>query len=256
MDTASTDTPLSGDIKYFRLPEVLQLLSMQRLTGALTLTGAGRKVYIYVKEGQVAFISGDRRGSREQLGSMLVGMGRLKKSEVESALARAERTGKMLGEVLSEGGLASTDDIRAALRKQTERSVYKAVAWGEGRFDFTLGPMPGYVDEMPAGLKVEDLLVEGAGRIGEWRKINEKIPGLDVVFVRSGNPEGGPDAGNLGETARLVLSLVDGRRDVASLIEACGASEFAVMKALYALYLSGAIKKRGPLGRTYRTDYL
>ena len=136
MAADSLDTPLSGDIKYFRLPEVLQLLALQRLTGRLTLTNDDAQVEIFVKDGLVAFASGDKRGSREQLGSMLIGMGRLTPAELDLAAKRCARTGERMGKALVEGGFASTGDIASALKKQTERSVYRAMAWGCGRFVF------------------------------------------------------------------------------------------------------------------------
>jgi len=54
----------------------------------------------------------------------------------------------------------------------------------------------------------------------------------------------------------MVLELVDGERDVNELIRASGLGEFGLLKALYALYSVGIIRKSGPAGKDGRTQYL
>src|ERR1700688_3877882 len=131
-DKKSCDNSLlCGDIHYFRLPEVLQLIAMQWLTGRLSLCMEDKKVEIYIRKGKVAFATGDDRGEIEHLGSLLVRMGKLDQVAVEKALAKSRETSERLGRVLIDSGAADVDVIRTALFKQTERSIYKAMAWGE-----------------------------------------------------------------------------------------------------------------------------
>jgi len=122
-DTAAASRILSGELRYFRLPELLQLVSLQGLTGRLSMSSQGKHVDIYIRSGAVAYATGDTRIPREQLGFLLVNMGRLTQGALDEALAKCAGTGARLGHVLSEEGIVSTDDIRSALEKQTERSV-------------------------------------------------------------------------------------------------------------------------------------
>jgi hypothetical protein len=252
----TADAALSGDIHHFRLPEVLQVISMQRLTGRLSLSHDGQYVDIYMKDGRVAFATGEKRGKRELLGSMLVNMGRLTQAALGESLSKCARTGGRLGGVLADCGLVSMADIKSALLKQTERSVYKGMAWGEGRFVFELGPMPDFVDDVPIEIRVEDLILEGVRRIEEVRLISEKIPSLEIVFTKSLYTR--EELNNMGvkQDERIVLELIDGKTSVKGLLDASGLAEFVFLKALYALYSAGIIKKLGPAARGGRTQYL
>jgi len=246
---------LSGDVYHFRLPEILQLLSFQGLTGRLSLMKSGEQVDIYVRDGGIAFATGEKRGSREQIGSLLVSMGRLKQEDLDAALSASIPAGERLGEALVKGALVKPDDIRAALLKQTERSVYKAMAWGEGRFSFEPCGMPQFVEAAPISLPVDGLILEGVRRIGEARLISEKIPSLEVVFVRSPLPANEVERMRLTDDEAMVLGLVDGKADVKKLLEASGMGEFRLLKVVYALYSAGIIRKKEP-ARSLKTQYL
>jgi hypothetical protein len=247
---------LCGDIHYFRLPEVLQLIAMQWLTGRLSLVRKNKTVDIYIREGKVAFATGEERGTGEQIGSLLVRMGKLDQGAVDKALVRSLETGERLGRVLIDSGMADVDGIRTALFRQTERSVYRAMAWGEGSFSFECCAMPEFVEDIPLELTVESLILEGVRRIGEERAISEKIPSLNVIFTRPMyTPEQIEGMGLKGHE-RLVLELVDGKRDIKELIDITGLSEIDALRALFALHSAGFVRKHEPNVSQYRTQYL
>ncbi|MHB8173664.1 MAG: DUF4388 domain-containing protein [Nitrospirota bacterium] len=246
---------LSGDIKHFRLPEVLQMVAFQRLTGKLMLINDEMSVEIYLRDGHVAFASGEKRGFREQLGNILFRMGRVKEEALNAALDRCAREGKRLGQVLAEEGLVTPDDIKSALYKQTERSTYRAMAWGEGLFYFKLCELPDFASDFPIALRVEDLILEGVRRIGESRFILEKIPSLEAVF-KIVYQQNELDAVSLEVDERLVLGLVDGRKTVRELVSGSGLSQLGFLRALYALFCAGIVKKVETFSKTYRTNYL
>ncbi len=240
---------LSGDITYFRLPEVLQMLAFQRLTGRLTLINDEMSVEIYLRDGHVAFASGEKRGFREQLGNILFRMGKVKEEALNAALERCAREGRRLGQVLAEGGLVTPDDIKSALYKQTERSTYRAMAWGEGLFYFRICDLPDFANDFPIELRVEDLILGGVRRIGESRFILEKIPTLEIIFktVYQANEL---DTVTLDADERLVLGLVDGKRTVKEIVSLSGLSQLGCLRALYALFCAGIIKKVETFSRT------
>jgi Domain of unknown function (DUF4388) len=255
-DTAHTGRILSGELRYFRLPELLQLVSIQGLTGRLSMSSEGRHVDIYIRSGAVAYATGDTRSAREQLGFLLVNMGRLTQGALDETLAMCAKTGARLGQTLVEDGVVSSDDIRSALKKQTERSVYKAVAWADGGFSFELCTLPDFVEDMPIGLNVDDLLLEGSRRVGELRLLSEKIPRLDIVFTKPAYTREELAGMELKPEERRALELIDGKKDVAALIAESGMGELGLLRALYALFTVGIIKRSAPAGKAGRTQYL
>ena len=246
------DSILSGDIRHFRLPEILQLLSLQKLTGRLMLESSGRAVNIYIRNGGIVFASGDDRRACEQMGHILIMMGRLDESRLDDALRESAGSGDRLGAVLVRSGLVGTGDIRLALEKQTERAVHKAVAWSEGRFQFLQGGMPGFVEDAGFSISVDGIILEGIRQIGEGRRIAEKIPSLDLVFVRAEHAT----QAELRDDERKVLARVDGKTSVGAILDTAGMDEMRVMRAMYALHLAGFIKREGQDVRQHKTDYL
>ena len=247
---------LEGDVKYFRLPEVLQLVSLQRLTGRLAMWHERQSVDIYMRRGQVAFATDEKRGSGEQLGHILLNMGRISRASLEGALEQCAKNGVRLGKALIEGGHVGPEDIKAVLLRQTERSVYRAMAWGDGRFAFEFCEMPDFVEDIPVSLRVEDLILEGVRRIEEGRLIAEKIPNLDIVFIKPAYSSEEVDGMRLKAGERTVLDLIDGSLDLRGMIEKSGMAEFNFLRAACALYSAGIIKKREPAQRTGKTQYL
>lgn len=165
MSEAKHSAPLSGDIHYFRLPEILQLLALGRLTGKLSLAKSQDNVEIYFREGKVVFTAGEKRAGGEQLGSLMVRMGSLDEDRLNEALVISGQTGSMLGRTLVRRGFVTREEITTALRKQTERSVCKAMAWGEGSFRFEFCDLPEHVKDMPVEIKVDDFIFEDGRRI-------------------------------------------------------------------------------------------
>ena len=225
------------------------MLAFQRLTGRLTLINDEMSVEIYLRDGHVAFASGEKRGAREQLGNILFRMGKVKEDALERALERCAREDRRLGQVLAEEGLVTPDDIKSALYKQTERSAYRAMAWGEGFFYFKLCELPDFTSDFPVELRVEELILEGVRRIGESRLILEKIPNQDIVFKTVyGQDE--LKAVSLEPDERLVLGLVDGRKPVKEVVAMSGLSQLGCLRSLYALFSAGIVKKVETFSRT------
>jgi len=232
------------------------MIALGRLTGLLTLRKTASEVKIYFREGEVAFASGDERGSSAQLGQLLVRMGRITEAELNDALGRAVTGDIKIGAALVEAGHAEPESITGALSRQTERSIYRAMGWSEGRFDFGLCDMPPFVDEFPLGLRIEGLILEGMRRTEQMRLVSERIPNLEIIFSRPvSEPEELAGLG-LSETELKVARLVDGSRDVAGVITASGLEEFAVLKALNALFTAGLIRKVKKTSLDERTGYV
>jgi len=90
----------------------------------------------------------------------------------------------------------------------------------------------------------ESLLLEGARRVDEWSLIEKKIPSFDLIFVVDRSRLAASGVSLTAEQQRL-LPLLDGRRDVASLIDDSGLLEFDVGKALYGLITAGFAHRLG-----------
>jgi tetratricopeptide (TPR) repeat protein len=131
------------------------------------------------------------------------------------------------------------------MRIQIEEAVYYLFTWNSGTFSFETDVRPDAQDFL-VRISPESLLLEGARRVDEWSLIEKKIPSFDLIFVLERARLNSSGVSLTPEQERLV-PLIDGRRDVARLIDDSGMLEFDVAKALYGLITAGFAHR---LGRT------
>jgi tetratricopeptide (TPR) repeat protein len=133
----------------------------------------------------------------------------------------------------------------------TENSVYTLFTWTSGTFNFEQNVQPEEGAEL-VSVDPQSLLLEGARRVDEWSMIEKKIPSFDVVFSID-RPRLMMNKDSLTPQQNLLLSLIDGHRDINALIRDSGLGEFEVGKALYGLLNASFLL---PVGRKRTTPTL
>ncbi len=233
---------IKGSLKEASLPDVLQLLSMGKKSGCLSVTHRNNFGSIYFDKGKISYASIVNR--RDRLGDILVKGGLLTQQKLDEAIdAQGKSRGKRLGELLVERGMITRDALHAQIRIQIEEAVYFLFTWTEGSFNFEADIRPEEQDFL-VSINPESLLLEGARRVDEWSLIEKKIPSFDIVFEvdRRRLME---SSAELTQEQRQLVPLVDGRRDVASLVDESGLIEFEVGKALFGLATAGFLHRVG-----------
>jgi tetratricopeptide (TPR) repeat protein len=123
-----------------------------------------------------------------------------------------------------------------------EETVYQLFTWTEGTFNFEVGVVPEHSDRV--AIAPESLMLEGARRVDEWTVIERRIHGSDMVF-QTDEARRTELESRLTPRHSAVLQYVDGRRDMARIVDATGLSEFDVGKALFELLESGVVRSAG-----------
>jgi tetratricopeptide (TPR) repeat protein len=181
---------------------------------------------------------------RDRLGDILLKAGAITQAQLDAAIsAQALHRDKRIGELLVAQGAVTRDALHAQIRLQIEEAVYYLFTWTQGTFNFEADVHPEEQDLL-VSINPESLLLEGARRVDEWSLIEKKIPSLDLVF----DLDRGKFAGSGVELPReqqVIIDLLDGRRDVASVIEESGLGEFDVGKAIYGLVTAGFAQRVG-----------
>ena len=239
---------IKGSLKEASLPDVLQLLSMGKKTGCLSVTHRSNFGYIYFDQGRISYASIVNR--RDRLGDVLVKGGLISREQLEQAIeAQGKARDRRLGDLLVEKGLIAREELHRLIRVQIEEAVYFLFTWTQGTFNFEADVRPEEQDFL-VNINPESLLLEGARRVDEWSLIEKKIPSFDIVFA--------PDHARMHESGaevtreqEVILKLLDGRRDVTSVIDDSGLGEFDAGKALYGLVMAGFAHR---VGRTRRTQ--
>jgi tetratricopeptide (TPR) repeat protein len=238
---------IRGSLREASLPDVLQLLSMGKKTGCLSVSHGKSFGSIYFEKGRITYASIVNR--RDRLGDMLLKTGLISSEQLEAGIAAQSRQReKRLGEILIDQGVITADQLRQSIRVQIEEAVYFLFTWTQGTFNFDADTLPESQD-MRVSITPESLLLEGARRVDEWGLIEKKIPSFDVVFEVDRGRFMASDA-TLTTEQRAVVELVDGLRDVQAIIDLSGMVEFEVGKALYGLVSAGFIQRIGTSART------
>ncbi len=231
--------PISGSLEEASLPDVLQLLSLGKKTGCLSLTEGSLRGYIYLDKGRVTYATVVNH--RDRIGDSLVRDGRITREQLEAAVQQeAQGEGKRVTQILLESGQVDRADLERFVRAQVEEAVYFLFAWKSGFFTFTSKARPEDQDFL-VSIDPEGLLLEGARRVDEWSVIKKRIPSFDLVFKLKKDPR---QAGNvtLSDEQKQILPFLDGSQDVAAMADATGMTEFHLGKALYGLISAGFAK--------------
>ena len=233
---------IRGSLKEVSLPDVLQLLAMGQKTGCLSVTDRSNFGYVYFDRGRISYASIVNR--RDRIGDILVKSGVLAQHHLDAAVRRqGQQRDRKLGEILVDMGFLSHDELRRQISVQIEEAVYFLFTWSQGTFSFEADVRP-EEREFLVSISPDALLLEGARRVDEWSLIEKKVPSFDIVFQADARKLADGGASLTPEQA-TVARLVDGKRDVAALVEESGLGEFDVGKALYALATAGFVQRVG-----------
>jgi CheY-like chemotaxis protein len=172
---------LVGNLEDLGLGEILQIVSLSRRSGVLSLQSRGREARIIFQTGQV--IRASSTSFQQNLGEVLIQKGVIDLTILKRALSLQadEGYGKLLGGIMVESFGVSAEAIEAVVREQIENVVYSLFAWAEGTFEFELQEIaPGDAARLDPvqfmlnqGLNPQYLAMEGSRIIDERRHRGE-----------------------------------------------------------------------------------
>ena len=247
---------LEGTIKDFGLPDIFQLIGLQRKTGVLTLTSDKDTITVTFENGMVVMADSSSKRLEDRLGSVLVKQSKLSKERLDEALQTQKATLQRMGHILVTGNFITQQDLKEALQVQVSQIVYRVFRWRDGHYHFAPTEAVDYDRENFQPLSADFILMEGIRMVDEWPIIEKKIPSMDVVFravvdpsmieVGTSTPSEDVLAGKraaasslskirLSQEEERVYRKVDGTRTVQAIVDSTGMGEFDVCKILFDL---------------------
>jgi Domain of unknown function (DUF4388)/Tetratricopeptide repeat len=233
---------LEGPLKDLHIQDVFQLLDLGRKSGVLRVTSELRQTagtVCFDRGGVVAAAVGS---DPQPLGARLVRIGKITAADLDRA--RSMQTGgdeRRLGDILVALGAVSRRELDRQLKAQIEEAVFELLRWSEGYFRFEEGAPCHAAVESPVRFPTEALLMEAARRIDEWSRIGSRVSHLRLVPRLPLPEEQTSDPLDLVPFEWEVLAAVDGTRDLHSLAEMLGRSEFEVARTVYGLTTAGIV---------------
>src|SRR5258708_38696371 len=105
---------LEGTIKDFGLPDIFQLIGLQRKTGLLTLKHAQDQVTVFFENGMVVNADSASKRLEDRLGNVLVKQGKLSKERLEEGLSPPKPTVQRPGRELIPQRHITSKDLKEA----------------------------------------------------------------------------------------------------------------------------------------------
>jgi hypothetical protein len=260
---------LEGTIRDFGLPDIFQLIGLQRKTGTLTLTNEkdGEVVTVTFENGMVVMADSSAHRLEDRLGNVLVKQGKLTRERLEEALGVQKQTLQRLGHILAGTSAITSRDLRDALSIQVSQIVFRVFRWRDGHYQFAPSESADYDRENFAPMSTDFILMEGIRMVDEWPIIEKKIPSFSMVFRpvvdpalievasaaetdTSSSARGGAASSSgrirLSPEEERVFRKVDGVRTVQAIIDSTGIAEFDACRILFDFLNRNLI---GPSGR-------
>lgn len=237
---------LRGDLASVDLAQVFQMLALNKKVGLLGIHAPRATKVLYFDHRGVTVHHNVHQALDRVVGA-LVRTGRLAEAAVEEVRDHVARTGQGLADGLLAGGYVDPAELEEQYRSELEEQIYDLFFCREAKFEFhenqeTLDGRDGAIDER-FFFNCDSIIMEAARRIDEWTFIRERVPTVTEAFVAVVDAI---DADEYGPEAPAVFQLLDGRRNVARVVEASGLTTFQVCKALGQLLDAGAVAPVAP----------
>ena len=172
---------LVGNLEDLGLGEILQIVSLSRRSGVLSLESRGRQARVIFRNGQVTRATSTT--FQQSLGEVLIQKGVIDLTVLRRALRvqADEGLGRLLGCIMIERFGISEQAIEEVVREQIENVVYSLFVWAEGVFEFDLQEVPEFdatcLDPvqfmLKQGLNPQYLAMEGSRLVDELRHRGE-----------------------------------------------------------------------------------
>ena len=169
-------------------------------------------------------------------------------SDIVQFLSGSKKTGRLQMHARNtgrQGGIAFVDGsvVHAAVDDLVgEEAFFELMVWNEGQFAFE----PDVLSEKNTVRQSStNLLLEGARRKDEWSVLSKHIPDMRMIpeFVLPDEDDAGQQI-TLNTSEWVVLSKIDGERNLQEIARTAAISEYHACRLLYPLIVNKLIRLR------------
>jgi hypothetical protein len=223
------------------IADVLEFLRSLNRSGLLTITADGVSVGLSLRQGRVIHATSTRDADR--LTDLLVRWEIIGPEERARAMDLVA-AGQRIGKALVASGALTPRTLVDARRRQVHRIALSVFEWERGEFSFAEGEAPD-PEAILVELEIPQILAEGIRSVRAPHLFRERLSSPEWLY----EPIGASDHAvivALEPHERYVLELVDGRREVRSILALSQFTEEETLRVLFLLGCLGYIKRKIP----------
>jgi hypothetical protein len=237
---------LKGNLRDFNTPQLLNLISLARKTGTLTIGTREAQARLCFKEGKLVYATLDGQG--DHLAAMLQRAGKLTEEQARAIQTRADvKNEKELGLLLINAGYVNQDDIVRSVRTYILNNVYPLFTYAEGTFSFESNVLP-FEDRITIPIDLQNVIMEGSRRLKELEQLREELPNLDVALRFAERPDARLRDISLSVEEWRVVSFINPRNTIRQIAQYNNMSDFQIRKIVYGLLQAGLVELVRPEG--------
>lgn len=229
---------LVGQLGAFGLSDILQMLSFSGKTGTLTLIQGWNTRTISFRQGRICYIAAGTR--LPTVLDLLLRSGRVSRARLAEAARRGLTSEQDVVRYLVAQRAVTTEDVQKCIERQLESTIYSLFLWRSCTFTYKAGELV-LEGGVPIDLDSEHLIIEGTRRVDEWITISPIVPSVFMIFQRRN-----VIVPSLKDEEVDIYHRIDGVRDVATIAQEVGRTQFDTAKVLYDLVKRGIIEAAPP----------
>jgi hypothetical protein len=248
-----------GTLKEFKVPDILQLISLQKKTGILTFTTGDAFITLIFQYGMIVGVDAFPKKLEMRVGSVLVKQDFISEEMLQRALDIQKRTNQKIGEILVAMGLIEKETIVESLKTQAVEIVLSLFNWKGGEYNFKVMEVLDESMKIVTPIPTDNIIMEGVQMLDEWPQIKGLIPDDTMIFEPApvdsasieivGEYEDVPEEEEedkifLTETETNLLKYINGQNTVRYLVELGIFTEYKVYKGLYSLLRKTIIRAK------------
>jgi hypothetical protein len=229
---------LTGQLGAFGLSDVLQMLSFSGKTGTLTLIQGWNTRTISFRHGRICYIAAGTR--LPTILDLLVRSGLVSRKRLSDLARRGMKSEPEIVHHLVAEKIITVDDVQRCVERQLESTIYSLFLWRSCAFTYKAGELA-LESGVPVDLDSQRLILEGTRRVDEWITISPVVPSVFMIFQRRA-----VIVPSLKDDEVEIYHRIDGLRDVATIAQEVGQTQFDTAKSLFELVKRGIVEALPP----------
>lgn len=235
--------PLKGHLRDLSLVQLLNLISLSKRTGTLTIldeeTGV-EHVRLAFKEGKLVYaVLGSEAAD---LTTLLYKAGKLNDEQARAINERHEAaTDKAVAQLLINANYVTQADIISSVQQHALGVVQDIMQWREGAFQFDENTPPPD-DSILVPIELENVIIEGSRRMRESQQLSETLPNLDAPIRFPNDSQTKFKGVRLSVEEWRVISHIDPKDTIRQIAEKANLSDMEVRRIVYGLEQAGLVE--------------
>lgn len=230
---------LEGNVKDFGLSEIFQLISLQKKSGMLSVTGEENMV-IFFRDGAIISTRDRRNRARDPLKDYLLRYGFLSRDDMNQLQQIQAETKLDLVELLLTEKYFSEDELADVFRDQIQESLTELLSWPKSYYKFIIGKQVLQGIRSFGDIRVDGVLMESMRRIDEFPELRKIFPSEKMLVRRLAPAD--DDAPSLDRQEEIVYELLENERTLGDLVSKTRIARFSTYESCKQLLEKGLLE--------------